>query len=93
MPRVSQKKKEKISEQALHFLFNCSPNPKFTSEIAHELARDEEFIQSLLLELQKKRLVVLVKKNPSGLEYKKRKRWLLSNEVYEIYNRKQRQSL
>lgn len=89
MPSVSQKKKDKIIEQILHYLFSTSPEPKFTSEIAGELARDEEFIKSLLQELHKKKLIILVNKNKSGLEYKKRQRWLLSSDVYTIYSKKQ----
>jgi predicted transcriptional regulator with HTH domain len=89
MPKISQKKKDKIAEQILHHLFEISPSSIFTSKIAESIARDEEFIKSLLLELQKKSLVVLVNKNSLGIEYEKRQRWRLSNEAYDIYKKHQ----
>ena len=49
MPRISESKKKKISEQILSYLFLISPKQVFTSNIAKELARDEEFIKKLLL--------------------------------------------
>lgn len=89
MPIISDKKKQKISEQILYYLFSCSPDSKFTSDIAQEVARDEEFIKSLMLELQKKGLVVLVSKNSAGIVYQKRQRWRLSNQAYTIYSSRQ----
>ena len=89
MPRVSQEKKDKISEQILHYLFTISPGSKFTSEVAKEIARDEEFTKSLLIDLQKKKLVDEVKKNPKGIDYSKRIRWKMSDSAYEIYKRNQ----
>jgi hypothetical protein len=90
MPVISQKKKDKIAEQILHHLFESSPESKFTSDIAQEIARDEEFIKVLLLDLQKKALVVLVDKNPKGVQYEKRQRWRLSQQAYDIYKKHQR---
>ncbi|PIN93039.1 hypothetical protein COU54_04785 [Candidatus Pacearchaeota archaeon CG10_big_fil_rev_8_21_14_0_10_31_24] len=89
MPTISKKKKDKISEQILHYLFTLSPESQFTAKIAQEIARDEEFILSLLLELKGKNLIVSINKNPSGIEYKKRQRWRLSNQVYEAYKNHQ----
>jgi predicted transcriptional regulator with HTH domain len=89
MPPVSDKKKDKISEQILHFLFEVSPQSKFTSQIAVEIARDEEFTKSILQGLGKKKLVVIVTKNKDGKDYLKRQRWRLSNEAYEIYKQHQ----
>ena len=90
MPVISQKKKDKISEQVLHHLFEISPESAFTNKIAETLARDEEFIKVILQELQKKALVVLVDKNPQGIQYEKRQRWRLSNQAYDIYKKHQR---
>jgi prolyl-tRNA editing enzyme YbaK/EbsC (Cys-tRNA(Pro) deacylase) len=89
MPRISQPKKDKISEQILFYLFTNSPTAKFTAEIAREVARDEEFTKSLLLGLKDKKLVFEVNKNPQGLDYLKRQRWILSSQAYEIYAKKQ----
>ena len=87
--RISETKQEKISEQILAFLFSQSPKPIFTSHIAVELARDEEFIKRLLLDLKNKKLVNEVAKNPKGKTYVRRKRWKLSDVAYEAYKHNQ----
>jgi hypothetical protein len=87
--KISEQKKEKISEQILAFLYSVSPKPLFTLNIAQELARDEEFVKSLLLDLKKKELLVEIKKNPKGFAYLKRSRWKLSDKAYEAYKNHQ----
>ncbi|MEK6825791.1 MAG: hypothetical protein AABY00_03320 [Nanoarchaeota archaeon] len=89
MPRISQAKKDKITEQILHHLFTVSPSSIFTVQISKEIARDEEFTLALLKDLQKKKLIIEIAKNKDGTDYKKRRRWRLSNEVYDIYKKKQ----
>ena len=88
---ISSEKREKISEQILAFLYTSSPKSIFTSHIAAELARDEEFMKKLLLELKKKNLVIEIKKNPSGKEYLRRSRWKLSDAAYAAYRSRQAQ--
>ena len=90
MPRISNSKKERISEQILHHLFSQSPKPLFTSQIAEEIARDEEFTLSLLKELKTKSLILEINKNTQGKEYLRRKRWLLSSPAYKIYSQQQK---
>lgn len=92
MPRISQQKKDKISEQILHYLFEISPQSQFTNKIASEIARDEEFTKSLLQDLKSKNLIIEINKNPQGLQYSKRQRWRLSDKAFEIYNKKQANS-
>ncbi len=87
--KISEKKKEKISEQIVSFLYSVSPKLLFTSQIAQEIARDEEFIKKLLLELKKKNLVVEITKNPKGVSYLKRSRWKISDVAYQAYNKYQ----
>jgi predicted transcriptional regulator with HTH domain len=41
--KISEQKIEKISEQILAMLYSISPKSLFTSHIAKEIARDEEF--------------------------------------------------
>jgi len=89
MPKIGQEKKDKISEQILHHLFTISPQAIFTSSISKEIARDEEFIKAMLIELEKKKLVVQVNKNKDGTEYAKRQRWRLSNQAFEVYAKHQ----
>jgi len=87
--KISEKKKQKIAEQILLYLYSTNPKPLFTSHIAEEIARDEEFIKKMLLELKEKKLVVEIKKNSEGYEYVRRSRWKLSNQVYVFYKKNQ----
>jgi len=87
--QISNKKKEKISEQILALLYSTSPKTLFTSQIAEEIARDEEFVKKLLVVLREKKLVVEVKKNPQGIIYKRRSRWRLSDIAYISYKNHQ----
>jgi predicted transcriptional regulator with HTH domain len=92
MPRISKEKQEKIQEQVLFFLYSIFPKQVFTADIAKEIARDEEFIKVLMLELEKNSLVVKVTKNSEGVNYERRLRWRISNNAYEIYNQHQNKS-
>lgn len=89
MPQISQSKKDKIAEQILHYLFSTTPEAKFTSQISREIARDEEFTKFLLQDLQKKNIIISIKKNPKGKDYTRRQRWRLSDTIYQIYQKKQ----
>jgi predicted transcriptional regulator with HTH domain len=89
MPQISQEKKDKISEQILNYLFSLSPEAKFTSDIAKETARDEEFIKVLLQNLKIKKLVIEINKNSSGTTYIRRQRWRLSNEAHNVFSKHQ----
>ena len=87
--RISEAKKEKIKSQILDFLYSNNPRSFFTSHIAQEIARDEEFIKKLLLELLSKELVVKIDKNSQGKKYLQRARWKLSEKVYFYYKNNQ----
>ncbi len=87
--KVSNQKRDKISEQILAFLYSNSPKSFFTSHIAREIARDEEFVKILLIELKKKNLVIEIKKNAKGKTYSKRQRWVLSDIAFEAYKKHQ----
>jgi len=89
MPKISQKKKDKISEQILHYLFSISPTSAFTVKIAAEIARDEEFTKALLSGLKSKNLIIEINKNQEGAEYLRRQRWRLSNQAYDAYKKQQ----
>lgn len=88
--RVSEEKKEKISEQILALLYSSSPKPLFIVEIAREIARDEEFVKQILFRLKKKNLVIEIKKNSQGIIYLKRSRWKISDAAYNIYKQHQK---
>ena len=87
MPRISNVKIERISEQILSYLYGVFPRLVFTVDVARELARDEEFVKRLLLGLEKKGLVVRVGKNSKGEIYLKRMRWRISNRAHEVYSK------
>ncbi|NCN87026.1 hypothetical protein GW932_04270 [archaeon] len=87
--KISDKKKEKIYEQILYYLFTENPKAIYTSYIAKELARDEEFIKKLLKELKEKKLIIEIKKNKEGIDYLRRSRWKLTSPVYELYKKNQ----
>jgi len=89
--KISQAKKDKISEQLLAYLYSQSPKPLFTSHLALELARDEEFIKRLLKELKGKGLIISIQKNSHGKEYLRRVRWKLSNKAYSYYKQQQKE--
>jgi len=85
MPQISKKNEEKIKEQILSFLFQNSPRMLFTSDIASNLIRDEEFTKRLLIELGKSNLVIPVKKSNEGYDYARRIRWRLSEKAFNAY--------
>ena len=83
--KISKIKKEKISEQVLALLYSFFPRSYFTSQIAFEIARDEEFMKELLIELKNKKLIIEIKKNSKGIPYKRRSRWTLNDNTYQKY--------
>jgi predicted transcriptional regulator with HTH domain len=89
MPKISPQKIEKISEQILFYLYSIFPRQVFTSKVAQEIARDEEFIKKQLLKLEKQGLVTKITKNSKGINYSRRLRWRISNKVYEFYKKNQ----
>ena len=85
--RLSVEKRDRISEQILSYLYHHFPSSRFTAEIAREIARDEEFIKTLMLDLQDKKLVSSIRKNPQGALYSRRCRWSLSPKAYDAYKK------
>ena len=88
--KISQEKRDKIAEQILLFLYNNFPKQPFTSEIAREIARDEEFIRKLLFDLKEKGLVTPIRKNRKGIFFSRRIKWRLSNKAYDAYKTHQK---
>ncbi len=87
MPTISKEKINRISEQIMSYLYEVSPRLVFTVDIARDIARDEEFTKSLLLMLEKREMVIRVRKNSKGKTYLRRIRWRISNRAYDIYAR------
>jgi len=84
--RLSDEKKQKISEQIISLLFDQFPTQLFTAQISKELARDEEFTKGLLYDLKEKGLVISIKKNKKGELFLKRTKWQLSSKTYSAYS-------
>ncbi len=85
--RLSEDKLNKIKEEILSLIFQNSPKAMFSSEIANNIIRDEEFTKKLLLELESKKLITRVTKNNQGIPYLKRIKWRLTSPVYDAYAR------
>ena len=85
--KLSEEKRQKISEYILSILYHKFPESLFTSQIAKEIARDEEFTKSLLIDLKSKELVVSINKNSVGENYLRRIKWRLSNKAHDVYSR------
>lgn len=90
--KLSKEKKDKIAEQILSLLYHSFPKQLFTADIAREIARDEEFVKSLLLELKDKNLLVIIKKNEAGKDFIRRIRWQLSGPAYQAYDLKAKEN-
>lgn len=86
--QLSKEKRDKIAEQILSQLYQSFPKQLFTTQIAKELARDEEFIKKLLFDLKEKGLIKDIKKNKQGIVFTKRIKWQLSTKAYEAYHQK-----
>lgn len=91
--KISKEKRDRIKEGILSFLFHNSPKSFFTSEIALETARDEEFTKQLLLELQKDGFAACIDKNPQGIKYNRRQRWRISSKIYDTYKKLQEKGI
>jgi len=91
--QISKEKKDKICEQILNFLYIINPKSSFTSHIANEIARDEEFTKKLLFMLKSKKLVLDIKKNSNGNIYLRRIRWKISDKAYQAYKNHQNSEL
>ncbi|MGV8151825.1 MAG: hypothetical protein ACP5OG_01995 [Candidatus Nanoarchaeia archaeon] len=86
--KISQEKRNKISEQIMLYLYTSFPNQPFTAEVAEEIARDEEFVKRILFDLKERGLVVSIRKNKNGEAFSRRIKWTLTEKVYEIYKSK-----
>jgi len=91
--RLSKDKIDRIKEAILSVLYKNSPKPLFTSDIAMEIIRDEEFTKKVLKELESQKLIVSVNKNAQGIVYSRRLRWRLTSKTFEAYQAIEKQKL
>jgi hypothetical protein len=85
MPIISDKKVQRIKEDILSYLYNNPLNPLFTSQIAEEMIRDEEFTLRLLNEMHESKLIKKISSNSNGKQFLSRRKWTLRPEVYSKY--------
>ena len=85
MSKLSEKKIKKIKEHTLSILYDNHFEPLYTSNIAEELIRDEEFTLKILIELKKEGFVKEINKNSDGKQYISRKKWILQSKIYDRY--------
>lgn len=85
MPRISDKKVQRIKEDILSFLYDNPAKPLFTAHIAEEMIRDEEFTLRLLKELNKEGFIDKIQTNSDGKKFLARKKWTLKSNVYSQY--------
>jgi len=91
--KLSKDKIDRIKEAILLVLYRNSPKPMFTSDIAAEVIRDEEFAKKVLKELESQSFIVSVDKNPQGIPYSRRLRWRLSSKAFEAYDAIEKQKI
>ncbi len=85
MSKISERNISKIKENIIRILYDEYPQAIFSTYISKLEARDHEFIMKLLKELENSGIVKPITKSKLGKPYLQRKKWMLSNEVYEKY--------
>ncbi len=85
MSRLSKDKIKKIKEHILSVIYDNHFQPLYTSNIAEEMIRDEEFILRLLKELKNEGFIKEINKNTDGKQYLSRKKWILKSKIYDQY--------
>ena len=85
MSKISQKKVEKIKEEILAILFESGLRGMFTKQISDEIARNDEFVLTLLQDMEKQNLVKQMKNTKKGTQFIRRKQWTMTDKAYEVY--------
>ena len=80
MVKLSKKTTALLKNDILSILYQSSLKPMYTSHIADELRRDNEFVLKLLLELKKENLVQEIRKGKNG-NYLARRKWVIPPDV------------
>jgi len=85
MSQISKKKVEKIKEEILSVLFEAGLRGMFTKQISDEIARNDEFVLKLLLELEKQNVIKQIRNTKKGTQFIRRKQWTMTDKAYETY--------
>lgn len=87
MSKISKKKVEKIKEVILRVLYDAGIRGMFTKRISDEIARNDEFVLKLLLDMEKQGLAKQMKNTKKGTQFIRRKQWTLTDQAYEEYKK------
>lgn len=90
MAKLSARTINLIKDDIISHLYNNQLRSYFTSQIAKEIRRDNEFALKLLSELQEQGLVEQIKKNKQGKQYLARIKWRIPNHVIKAYEQRNR---
>ncbi|MDP2906981.1 MAG: hypothetical protein Q8O03_03505 [Nanoarchaeota archaeon] len=85
MSQISKKKVDKIKEDVLSVLFESGLRGMFTKQISDEIARNDEFVLKLLLDLEKQNVVKQIRNTKKGTQFIRRKQWTMTDKAYETY--------
>lgn len=85
MSKLNQKTLEKIKSDVLSILYDHNDEGLFSAQIANNIIRDEDFVQNLMLELEKLHVVKRDKLTRKGSNFIRRKRWRLTEKAFEAY--------
>jgi len=85
MSQISKKKVDKIKEDVLSVLFEAGLRGMFTKQISDEIARNDEFVLKLLLDLEKQNIVKQIRNTKKGTQFIRRKQWTMTDKAYETY--------
>ena len=85
MSQISKKKVDKIKEDVLSVLFEAGLRGMFTKQISDEIARNDEFILKLLLDMEKQNVVKQIRNTKKGAQFIRRKQWTMTDKAYETY--------
>ena len=84
--RISKDRLEIIKSDILREVYDSGLNGITCASIAKSIARDEEFIMSLLGEIQKQDIIKLRKiSTRTGKEFSKKKLWVMNDKFYDKY--------
>ena len=86
MYRISEANFKRIAESALGVLYEKFPLPLSTTQVAAELARDNEFVLKVMLFLEKKGYAVRVGKGKLG-DLSRTVKWKISKQARETYEK------
>ena len=91
MVKLSNQLINLIKDDIITFLYNNQLKSYFTSNIAKEIRRDNEFALKLLLELKEQGFVEHIKKNKQGRQYLARIKWRIPPNVITAYEQRNKQ--